>query len=113
MLDVSASEKLILDLFRVRGGREHIYTVPIFYGDAALTGLTLAPHQDMSDGYITHVHSGAASKGWYVDTAIREKWEGPIAGHLRVHGLPSDSLVLLGQGETRWGARIHAACLTC
>lgn len=93
----------LVDVFRVRGGREHVYAVPIYYGEQAYDGPELVPHPDLYEGYVEQIRAGAASAPWWVDTTILDNWGGKPAAHLRVHGGPMDGLLMLGMGETRLG----------
>ncbi len=102
-MEVSPDHTFYVDVFRVRGGRSHNYTIPMFYGESTADGLTLEPHADLYDGYVTHVRSAPAAADWFIDTATRAEWKGEPAAHLRVHGGASDATVMLAQGESRWG----------
>lgn len=103
LVEAAPGTIFVVDVFRVRGGRVHDYTIPLFYGDLKHEGLAPAPHADLCDGYITNVRSAPASMPWTVDAALLSKWEGEVAAHLRIHGSASDADVLLGRGESRWG----------
>jgi oligo-alginate lyase len=102
-VELGSGRQLILDVFRVLGGREHHYTVPVFYADLTVGGLDLAPHANLYDRYIEKVTAGPALRPWWVDYSIRTGAAGVPAAHLRVHGPASDATVLLGDGETRLG----------
>jgi hypothetical protein len=92
-----------LDVFRVKGGREHTYNVPLFYGDLRVQGLSMSPHEDLHDGYVTSVQGSPAGSAWRAEADIRSEFEGPVAARLRVHGPAGEMTVLTGSGEARWG----------
>jgi hypothetical protein len=102
-VEVAPDQAFIVDVFRVRGGREHNYGVLMFYGDSTAGGLTMSPHPDLYDGYLRSVQAAPAAGAWWVDTAIRSAWQGKVAAHLRIHGTASDATVMTGHGESRWG----------
>lgn len=102
-VEIAPDRTFILDVFRVRGGREHTYTVPFFYGAMSSDGLAMSSHPDMYDGYVTNVQAAPAARPWWVKAAVRSAWKGEVAAHLRVHSGSSDATVLTAQGESRWG----------
>jgi hypothetical protein len=102
-VDAGPEERFLVDVFRVEGGRQHIYTIPFYYGEMECTGIELAPQPDFYDGYVEEVQAGPMTTAWTVDTSIRRGWEGTPAAHLRVHGGPMEGILMLGQGETRLG----------
>jgi hypothetical protein len=93
----------VVDVFRVRGGSQHVYAVPMYYGEHVYEGPELVPHPDLYEGYVEQVRAGMASEAWWVDTFILDTWGGKPAAHLRVHGGAMDALLMLGMGETRLG----------
>ena len=103
LVEAAPGRRFIVDVFRVKGGRQHIYSVPMYYGEMTCDGPDLAPQPDFYEGYVEQVRAGPASAAWMVDTHIRDGREGRPAAHLRVHGLPMDARLILGRGETRLG----------
>lgn len=92
-----------LDVFRVKGGREHTYNLPLFYGDLRVGGLTMTPHSDLHDGYVTQVMASPAASPWHADADLCEEFKGPVRAHVRIHGSSAEMTVLTGRGEARWG----------
>ncbi len=104
LVETRKGESFAVDVFRVRGGREHTYTIPLYYGDQMVHGLELRSHPDVYDGYLSKVRAATPDSAWYVDTLIRDGWQGEPRAHLRVHGIPGvGTTVLLAQGESRNG----------
>ncbi len=92
-----------LDVFRVKGGREHTYNLPLFYGDLRVQGLTMSPHGDLHDGYVTKVQASPAGAAWRAEADVCSGFKGPVAAHVRIHGPAGKMEVLTGSGEARWG----------
>ncbi|GMU20465.1 MAG: hypothetical protein AMXMBFR13_05620 [Phycisphaerae bacterium] len=103
LVEALPGKRFVLDVFRVKGGRQHIYSVPIYYGQTTYQGPDLTAQPDFYAGYVEQVRAGALTGPWMVDTHVLDRWQGRPAAHLRVHGLPMDAQLLIGQGETRLG----------
>lgn len=102
-VELGAARVCYLDVFRVKGGREHTYNLPLFYGDLRVSGLSMTPHGDLHDGYVTQVQASPAASPWSAEADLCEEFKGPVRAHMRIHGATADMTVLTGQGETRWG----------
>ncbi len=92
-----------VDVFRVKGGKRHTYTMPLYYGAMEVTGVKLADAANKCDGYVTEVRQAAASSPWHADTAILDKWGGQVVGKIRATGAAFDGTIATGKGETRLG----------
>jgi hypothetical protein len=103
LVEVAPGREFVVDVFRVKGGSGHVYSIPIYYGEQTYKGPDLTPQPDLYGGYVEQVRAGKADAPWMVDTAILDQWEGSPHAHLRVHGATMDALLMLGLGETRLG----------
>lgn len=102
-VELDANRVCYLDVFRVRGGREHTYNLPLFYGDLRVPGFSMAPHGDLHGGYVTQVRASPAESPWHAEADLCEEFKGPVRAHMRIHGPAAEMTVLTGQGEARWG----------
>ncbi|MGQ9648915.1 MAG: heparinase II/III domain-containing protein [Phycisphaerae bacterium] len=102
-VEVGAGRVCYLDVFRVKGGREHTYNLPFFYGDLRVSGLSMTSHGDLHAGYVTKVQASPAASPWYAEVDLCEEFKAPVSAHMRIHGTTANMTVLTGQGETRWG----------
>lgn len=103
LVEVAPGQEFVVDVFRVTGGSQHMYSIPVYYGEQTYEGPELAPQPDLYGGYVEQIRAGKAAGPWLVDTTILAQWEGKPKAHLRVHGATMDALLMLGLGETRLG----------
>lgn len=127
LIDGSAAESYLVDVFRVRGGEDHVLSFhsgdgmvttgglelrPQAEGTYAGTGVRFGEHYDGEpDGryrgsgfsYLRDVESQAEpTPGWWADWALKDTWgvkKGEQDVHLRYHGLSPAEDVSLASGE--------------
>jgi len=92
MVDVSAEDFYVLDVFRVVGGQEHARFVQSLPGEATTDGLVLAAGEDYGPAFQMRNYRAdpAPQPGWSIDWALENTYgylaEGEQA-HLRYTGL--------------------------
>jgi hypothetical protein len=116
LVDVSAEDCYLLDVFRVAGGRDHAKFLHGYFGQATATGLALEPLPDFgADTQMRHFRGGTPEPGWQVDWKIADRYhylpEG-TAVHLRHTDLTRHAQAALaetwlvypdaGQGRETW-----------
>jgi len=95
LVDISADDSYVLDVFRVVGGRDHAKMIHPNFGTPTVTGLDLSPQPDF-DGHgvqMRNFRGGQPKAGWQVDWKIEDPCEQilPEADvHLRYTDLSTD-----------------------
>lgn len=77
LVDVSAEDSYVLDIFRVAGGRDHAKFLHPNFGTPTVTGLELAPLPDFGgpETQMRHFRGGTPAAGWQVDWKIEDPCE--------------------------------------
>jgi oligo-alginate lyase len=109
LVNVSEADSYMLDVFRVKGGRDHARMLHPNFGPAQVTGLDLAPLPDFPDENVQmrNFRGGKPEAGWSVDWKIEDPCGLLPAGsdvHLRCTDLTTD--VQAAMAET-WLASKH------
>ena len=123
LLDLSDEDACVVDLFRVRGGTEHVWSFHGPPGRMATEGLALTPQaggtaagQDVGYGEVEKVRDRAFRALCYMDQVARARPEGPWAAdwalgddrdtHLRVTLLaPSGAEAITAKGRSVSGGK--------
>lgn len=110
LVDVSADDSYVLDVFRVAGGRDHAKFLHPNFGTATVTGLELAPLPDFGgpEVQMRRFRGGTPAAGWQVDWKIEDPCEilpKEADVHLRYTDLSTG--VQAAMAET-WLAYAHA-----
>lgn len=86
LVDISAEDSYLLDIFRVAGGRDHAKFLHAFCSTAHVTGLDLQPQPDFGHGtQMRHFRGGEARAGWQVDFALEDRFGARAKGQPPVH----------------------------
>jgi hypothetical protein len=116
LVDVSAEDCYVLDIFRVAGGRDHAKFLHGYFGQATATGLALQPLPEFgADAQMRNFRGGTPEPGWQVDWKIDDRYhylpEGTTV-HLRHTDLTRHAQAALaetwlvypdaGQGRETW-----------
>ena len=114
MIDISARDAYIVDIFRVVGGADHAKFTHSHFGQITTEGLSLKPADDYGHGTQMRNFSADAEPkpGWSVDWQIEDRYHLRPPGadiHLRYTDLTSDakaftceSWISLGGVEDAW-----------
>jgi len=109
LVDVSAEDSYVLDVFRVAGGRDHAKMLHPNFGPPTITGLELSPLPDFPDAnaQMRNFRGGKPEAGWQVDWKIEDPCgllpaESDV--HLRYTDLTSDAEAALAE---TWLASKH------
>ena len=95
LVDLSADDGYVLDIFRVSGGRDHAKFLHGYFGTATTTGLDLKPMADFGhDALMRNFRGGTPQPGWQVDLQAEDRYHYLPAGadvHLRYTDLTRDA----------------------
>ncbi len=95
LVDLSAEDSYVLDIFRVAGGRDHAKFLHGYFGAAQTTGLELQLLTDYGQGtQMRHFRGGTPAPGWQCDLRADDRYHYLPAGadvHLRYTDLTRDA----------------------
>jgi len=101
LVDLSADDSYVLDVFRVAGGHDHARFLHGYFGTATATGLALQPLPDFGhDTQMRNFRGGPTAPGWQVDFKIDDRYHYLPAGtdvHLRVTDLTRQAQAALAE----------------
>lgn len=100
LVDISADDSYVLDIFRVAGGRDHAKFMHGYFGTATATGLGSEPQPDFGpDVQMRNFRGGTPMAGWSVDWQIED----------RLKVLPADAAIHLRYTDLTTGAQAALA----
>ena len=102
LVDISADDSYVLDVFQVAGGRDHAKFLHGYFGTATATGLSVEPQPDFGgpDVQMRNFRGGAPAAGWQVDWQIEDRLNLLPAGtdvHLRYTDLTTGAQAALAE----------------
>lgn len=75
LVDLSAEDSYVLDIFRVAGGRDHAKFLHGYFGTATATGIDLQPMAAFGHGtQMRNFRGGSPAAGWQVDWKIEDRY---------------------------------------
>jgi hypothetical protein len=125
IIDISDNDFYVVDLFRVVGGKEHVYSINTFFGQLAVQGANCSKPSDfkLKGAIIRNAKQDPDPKpGWFADIKIEDRYSYLPKGsdvHLRIsdltqgaHAIMSEAWVAPGgfnQSVTAWIPRVMKA----
>jgi hypothetical protein len=108
LIDVSAADCYVVDVFRVVGGTEHVKFVHSAFARIATQGLVLSPCEAYGRGtQMRHFQHDASPKpGWNIDWAIEDRFRYLAPGkevHLRYVDLTAGAEAIVAEGWVNAG----------
>jgi hypothetical protein len=75
LVDLSAEDSYVLDIFRVAGGRDHAKFLHGYFGTATATGIDPQPVADFGHGaQMRNFRGGSPAPGWQVNWKIDDRY---------------------------------------
>lgn len=100
LVDVSDEDSYLLDIFRVRGGKDHARFLHGYFGTVTARGLKLNPLADFGNGtQMRNFRGGSAESAWQVDFRIDDRYR----------YLPDETKVRLRVTDLTWQAEAALA----
>ena len=106
MVDVSDDDFYLLDVFRVRGGRDHAYFLHSHFATLRTQSLALQPAAEYGHGVLAH---GALMRNFMVDLTPAAGWTADWQAEDRFHYLPPEADVHLRYTSFTTGAQACTA----